>query len=302
MGFGSSSSFAQAFHGSRGWNNAGLVTYIESHDEERIAFKNKSYGNNSVGSYNVRNTAISMKRMELTTLFGHLIPGPKMMYQFQELGYDISIDDPCRVCEKPPKWNYYTNVPRRRLYEITGIINNLKASYPSFGPYANFYADMQGHVKQMRFEHSTMDAVAVGNFDVASQSKDVYFSHTGTWYEYFTGQSINVNNTTMSTSLDAGEYRLYTDVNIGSDNSSFEISESSSSSIIIYPNPSSECINLFAQDSEIKLLHIINPKGQLVMSFDPQQRKQICGLSPGVYYAIGRSNSRVLRTSIVITQ
>ena len=161
---------------------------------------------------------------------------------------------------------------------------------------------MQGHVKQMRFEHSAMDAVAVGNFDVASQSKDVYFSHTGTWYEYFTGQSINVNNTTTSTSLDAGEYRLYTDVNIGSDNSSFEISESSSSSIIIYPNPSSECINLFAQDTEIKLLHIINPKGQLVMSFDPQQRKQICGLSPGVYYAIGRSNSRVLRTSIVITQ
>ena len=302
MGFGSNSSFSQAFHGSRGWNNAGLVTYVESHDEERIAFKNKFYGNNSVGSHNVRNTAISIKRMELTTLFGHLIPGPKMMYQFQELGYDISIDDPCRVCEKPPKWNYYTNVPRRRLYEITGIINNLKASYPSFGPYTNFYADMQGHVKQMRFEHSTMDAVAVGNFDVASQSKDVYFSHTGTWYEYFTGQSINVNNTIMSTSLDAGEYRLYTDVNIGSDNSSFEISESSSSSIIIYPNPSSECINLFAQDTEIKLLHIINPKGQLVMSFNPQQRKQICGLSPGVYYAIGRTNSEVLRTSIVITQ
>ena len=302
MGFGSNSSFSQAFHGSRGWNNAGLVTYVESHDEERVAFKNKTYGNNSIGAHNVRNTAISMKRMELTTLFGHLIPGPKMMYQFQELGYDISIDDPCRVCEKPPKWNYYTNVPRRRLYEITGIINNLKASYPSFGPYTNFYADMQGHVKQMRFEHSTMDAVAVGNFDVASQTKDIYFSHTGTWYEYFTGQSFTVNNTTTSITLDAGDYRLYTDVNIGTGSSSFNLDERFNESIMVYPNPSTSCINVRLNSNENSQVTIYNSSGQLIQSLHVNGIQEICGLPAGHYILNATSKEQNIRTTFVITQ
>ena len=290
MGFGSNSSFSQAFHGSRGWNNAGLVTYVESHDEERIAFKNKTFGNNSIGNHNVRNTAISMKRMELTTLFGHLIPGPKMMYQFQELGYDISIDDPCRVCEKPPKWNYYTNVPRRRLYEITGIINNLKASYPSFGPYTNFYADMQGHVKQMRFEHSTMDAVAVGNFDVASQTKDIYFSHTGTWYEYFTGQSITINSTTTSLSLDAGEYRLYTDVNIPGGTSQFSVNEYDLEDLMVYPNPGYDKIYIEYLNSDILQAQytVYDSHGGVVKvgTYYIHHEIEISSLANGLYYIV----------------
>lgn len=302
MGFGSNSSFSQAFHGSRGWNNAGLVTYVESHDEERVAFKNKTYGNNSIGNHNVRNTAISMKRMELTTLFGHLIPGPKMMYQFQELGYDISIDDPCRVCEKPPKWNYYNNIPRRRLYEITGIINNLKASYPSFGPYTNFYADMQGHVKQMRFEHSTMDAVAVGNFDVASQTKDIYFSHTGTWYDYFTGQSFTVNNTTTSITLDAGDYRLYTDVNIGTGSSSFNLDERFNESIMVYPNPSNSCVKVRLNSNEDSQVTIYNSSGQLIQSLHVNGIQEICGLPAGHYILNATSKEQNIRITFVITQ
>jgi len=238
----------------------------------------------------VRNTAISMKRMELTTLFGHLIPGPKMMYQFQELGYDISIDDPCRVCEKPPKWNYYTNVPRRRLYEITGIINNLKALYPSFGPYTNFYADMQGHVKQMRFEHSTMDAVAVGNFDVASQTKDIYFSHTGTWYEYFTGQSITINNTTISLSLDAGEYRLYTDVNIPGGTSPFSVTEYDLEELIVYPNPGYDKIHVESLNFDLLNEHytLYDTHGGIVKTgtLGMHHEIDISSLANGLYYIV----------------
>jgi hypothetical protein len=147
-----------------------------------------------------------------------------------------------------------------------------------------------------------MDAVAVGNFDVASQSKDVYFSHTGTWYEYFTGDVLNVLSTTESLSLNPGEYRLYTDVNIGSANSSFDLTESSGNSILIYPNPSRECIHLFTSDTGHTLLHIMNSKGQLVMSFDPKQREQICGLSPGIYVVFGGNSEMALKSTFVITE
>ena len=303
MGYSSNTNFSNAFHGSKGWSSAGIVSYLESHDEERIAFKNKDFGNNSVGSHNVRNTAVSMKRMEMTTLFGHLIPGPKMMYQFQELGYDISIDDPCRVCEKPPKWNYYSNVPRRRLYEITGIINNLKATYPSFGPYTNFYADMQGHVKQMRFEHSSMDAVAVGNFDVASQTKDIYFSHTGTWYEYFTGQSFTVNNTTTSIALNAGEYRLYTDVNIPGGTSHFSIKEDDLEELIVYPNPNSGDFSI-VHSEELVLVELYNNAGANIPISEEHGSIKVHSsesLAKGMYYlhAVTNDGKQYLKPIII---
>jgi len=37
------------------------------------------------------------------------------------------------------------------------------------------------------------------------------FSHTGTWYDYFTGNSIDVTDLNASIYLNAGEYHLYTD-------------------------------------------------------------------------------------------
>jgi hypothetical protein len=211
MGFSGGTNFSPAYHGNRGWNQPGLITYLESHDEERIAYKNQVFGNNALSTHNVRTLPVSMRRMELATLFGHLIPGPKMMWQFQELGYDVSINNPCRVCTKPVRWNYYQVVPRRRLYETTSIINHLKQDYPVFGTSSNFYSDLYGHVKQMGFIHSSMSAVVVGNFDVASQSQTINFPHTGTWYEYFSGQSLSVSANQTSMTLGAGEYRLYTD-------------------------------------------------------------------------------------------
>ena len=226
-----------------------------------------------------------------------------MMYQFQELGYDISIDDPCRVCEKPPKWNYYTNVPRRRLYEITGIINNFKASYPSFGPYTNFYADMQGHVKQMRFEHSTMDAVAVGNFDVATQTKDIYFSHTGTWYEYFSGQTFTVNNTTTSLELSAGEYRLYTDVNIPGGTSQFSVSEHDFEELNVYPNPNSGDFSI-VHSEELVLVELYNNAGANIPIFEEHGSIKVHSsesLAKGIYYlhAVTNDGKQYLKSIII---
>ena len=244
MGFSASSNFSTAYHGNRGWNQPGLVTYMESHDEERIAYKNLAFGNNAVTNHNVRSTPVSMERMELSFLFSHLTPGPKMMYQFQELGYDVSIDNPCRVCVKPLKWNYYQQIPRRRLYETVGIVNGLKQDYPTFGVGSNFYADLYGHVKQMGFIHPNMDAVVIGNFDVASQSKTINFSHTGTWYEYFTGQTLNVTNNQTSLTLSAGEYRLYTDDNIPGGMSQFSIEEVGGyGSLSVFPNPATRLIH-----------------------------------------------------------
>ena len=60
----------------------------------------------------------ALKRMELDALFFFTVPGPKMIWQFGELGYDISIDQNGRTGEKPIKWEYLTDVDRHKLYHV----------------------------------------------------------------------------------------------------------------------------------------------------------------------------------------
>ena len=52
-----------ASYKARSWSKPNLVAYMESHDEERIMFKNNSYGK-SYGDYNVKNLATGLKRTE----------------------------------------------------------------------------------------------------------------------------------------------------------------------------------------------------------------------------------------------
>ena len=60
--------------------------------------------------------------MELDALFFLTVPGPKMIWQFGELGYDVSIDYGGRTSEKPLKWDYFLDPDRHRLYLIYKLL------------------------------------------------------------------------------------------------------------------------------------------------------------------------------------
>jgi hypothetical protein len=47
-----------------------------------------------------------------------------MIWQFGELGYDISIDNPCRICNKPIKWDYLQDARRKNLYKVFAALTN----------------------------------------------------------------------------------------------------------------------------------------------------------------------------------
>ncbi len=81
------SNLTGATYKSRGWSDMHLVSYMESHDEERLMYKNLQYGNSS-GTYNIKFFPIAIQRMKLAGVFYFTIPGPKMIWQFGELGYD----------------------------------------------------------------------------------------------------------------------------------------------------------------------------------------------------------------------
>ncbi len=203
----------------RGWADAKHdkhIGYIESHDEERLMFKAVSFGNSTQGAaYNVKDTTTALRRMELIGAFAHLIPGPKMFWQFGELGYDHSIDFNGRTGNKPIKWEYFRDERRNRLYRVWGNLLQLRKQYPAiFSRSLNYNpADIaQGYHKHFHISETAMNVTIIGNFDVTAQNVVPYFQNTGTWYDYLTGGTLNVTNTQTPINLLPGEYRVYTSV------------------------------------------------------------------------------------------
>jgi len=213
MGYVSSSNINNVSYKQRGWTLPNLIGYMESHDEERLTYKNITYGN-SGSSYNIKTLTTALNRIQLAANLFFLVPGPKMVWQFGELGYDYSINYPSltssdRLTAKPIKWDYYYDMDRRNVYKTFTALSNMKSRYPAFSS-ADYNLNGSGAVKSLYINHSSMNAVAVGNFDVSSQDYTVAFQSTGKWYEYYSGDSLTVSNVNVSISLQPGEYRLYT--------------------------------------------------------------------------------------------
>jgi glycosidase len=197
---------------SRGWSVPHLVSYMESHDEERLMYKNLQFGNSS-GSYNIKNLNTALNRIKIAAAFYFLIPGPKMIWQFGELGYDVSIDFPCRVCNKPIRWNYYNELPRLNLYKTFMYLIKLKKEYDAFRS-NNFTMSVTSYLKRISINHSSMNVNIIGNFNVTAGGINPNFQNIGWWYDYFTGDSLNVTSTSEIINLQPGEFRIYTTVKL----------------------------------------------------------------------------------------
>jgi len=212
MGYTDQSSFSWGFYKSRSWTKPGLVTYMESHDEERLMYKNLTYGNSS-GSYSVKTLTTALERLKMTAAFFLTLPGPKMIWQFGELGYDISIDNPCRICEKDPVWQYFQSEDRLKLYKTYAALIRLRmdnAVFTSAGTTPTM--SLSGNVKTITMSGSP-NVVVIGNFGVTSTATDLSFQHAGMWYDYFSGEGFTVTGT-YSLTLQPGEFHIYTDVQL----------------------------------------------------------------------------------------
>ncbi|WP_291105374.1 MULTISPECIES: alpha-amylase family glycosyl hydrolase [unclassified Dysgonomonas] len=190
----------------REWTKPNLVAYMESHDEERIMFKNNSYGK-SYGDYNVKNLATGLKRTEAAAVILMSLPGPKMIWQFGELGYDEELNND-RLGEKPPHWEYYDVPARKNLYDVFAKMNKLRNTNTTF--YTSDYTiDLANQYKQVLLKSSTESICAIANFDVTELTQKVNFGKTGNWQDYFTGNQLNVSDNSIDITLQPGEYRLY---------------------------------------------------------------------------------------------
>ncbi|OFY16429.1 MAG: hypothetical protein A2X11_15385 [Bacteroidetes bacterium GWE2_42_24] len=253
---------------SRNWNAPHLVGYMESHDEERCMFKNLNEGKSS-DSYNIKELTTALKRQELTGAFFFTVPGPKMIWQFGELGYDVSIDDPCRVCAKPMHWEYQQDWRRAYLYNVWSSLIHLRRSYEVFST-TDFTISASGAYKKISLNQADMNAKIIGNFDVADATDTPGFQHTGWWYDYFAGDSIQVTDVAQAIMLAPGEYRIYTDKRLEKPaiGTGLTLPATTAQPLRVYPNPADEVLFIdfvAGKASEISI-QVYNMTGSRVLT------------------------------------
>lgn len=290
MGWNSDWDFSWTSFQQRGWNNPNLVSYMESHDEERMMFRNKNYGNSS-GSYNIRDEATALRRAELAGAFFFTVPGPKMIWQFEELGYDISIDDPCRVCEKPILWNYYNEQNRKKLYNYFKIFINLKKNYPVFST-DDYDIDFSGNIKQIVLRSPNLNVVILGNFDVSEQYKIPDFSASSVWYDYYTHEQYTAGNSII---LSAGEYKIFTSEMLEMPDTPESVNYiKKKDKLKIYPNPVSDIL-YFENTKQFSNMKITDIQGKTVKEFRKLNNNKIDikDLKPGIYFIKARKGNKI---------
>ncbi|MDZ4806760.1 MAG: alpha-amylase family glycosyl hydrolase [Bacteroidota bacterium] len=228
MGWVATSNFESFLHTARGWNKPHLIGYMESHDEERMMYRNLQFGNTSNSSHNVRDLNTALRRVELCAGFFLTAPGPKMIWQFGELGYDFSINrctdgsisNDCRLSNKPIRWDYKNIIQRKRLYDVFSSLNKLR-----FHPWykdvfiannINLTRSLSGAFKSMTIRSATDSSMlcVVGNFDVNVQTGSYSFPVAGTWYDYLNASTFTATGGAQNMTLQPGEFHVYLNRNL----------------------------------------------------------------------------------------
>lgn len=302
------SNLLSAMYTERGWNDPHLITYVESHDEERAMYGALEWGSTSNPAHNPQDHHIALQRCEAAAVTMLTMPGPKMIWQFGEVGYDISIDYICRVCAKPILWGYFDQSNRKHVYQVYKSVLHLRNNYPTFTS-QNFSYALTSPFKKMTLLDPSMDAVVYSHFGLNTANAIAGFPYAGTWYEYFTGDTLQVSNVNMQIELEPGEYRIYTSDALPVpeiiNTAGLDELEMASIKIHVYPNPSTDEIRFDRMAGEDVYYMIVDAKGTVVQSNllkggDTELKKiDVSHLSTGNYQLFIESNQKVSTASFI---
>lgn len=220
----------------RGFQRHGLIGYVESHDEERML----------VRGVEARDTTTVINRLEALMVTLLCIPGPKMLWQFNEVAYPHSINLNGRLGRKPLAWPLLSDGRRERLRRAVAELSTARQLYASF---ASMSATLQTYdkLKTIVLKDPSCDVVLIANLDVTTRTSTIPFTRKGVWYEFFrdTTDAYYIDNATVT--LRPGEYRLWSTQPLRGSATTGAIDEghvSVANNADVYPNPASEAIHV----------------------------------------------------------
>ena len=148
---------------------------------------------------------VAMRRAGASAAFFLTVPGPKMIWQFGEIGYDYTIEHNGRTGEKPVVTAEYMADPARKgLYDTYATLLKFRRENPRFfDKDAKFEWTPSGAVKKITCSVDGKTFHVVGNFGKTSTT---YTVPSGSWTDYINGGPVS-----GSVTLKQGEFRLLTD-------------------------------------------------------------------------------------------
>ena len=224
MGFGSDASIERMRSESRGFNGKRLVGYAESHDEERLMYRNLQYGNSSNNNHNIKSLNTALSRMSAIGAVSLLVPGPKMIWHFGDLGMEQSLNSctdgtisDCRLDTKPqPQWtnNWLADAQRKKIYDDWSLMNDIKQSNEVFrGSSSISPLSTNNLVQRIYIWNETLtglkNVVILANFDVTTQNVASDFPYTGTWYDLMDNSTLSVSSLGQAVTLAPGEFKIF---------------------------------------------------------------------------------------------
>ena len=189
-------------------NNDGFVSYCESHDEERMQYKAMKYGSGDIQKEEVR-----VKRVPACVDMNVLLNGSHMIWMFEEVGYDHSInsdiDHPDGYnesyrCNKKPRYEPYLHDDARmdqyvKVAQANQLRTKIMPEVFAGDPTASTIAAQP--VKSVQWGSNVY---VVANFHPSDTKTNTLPS--GTWYDYYA----NGTKAGSSVSLAPGEVKIYT--------------------------------------------------------------------------------------------
>ena len=269
-------------------NRDGYVTYCESHDEERMQYKAKMYGNADLKT----NEEARLNRVAVNVAFNVLLNGPHMLWQFEEIGYDFSInssdekpdeyntDNRCSKKPSPYTLGCFESETRMKQYtQIAQIIQLRTKLLPEVFEGNPTVANITGS-RELRTVQWGSEVCLVANFSaVYDQTATV---PEGTWYNYFTQQLQPAGDVTLK----PGEMLLLTGKQLQ------------------LPNVNTDVENVFMPEHTMDLLPPYNAtiytvSGQAVSVQYNVNQVNMNGLNDGMYLIQLEKNSQRVTKKVI---
>ena len=284
----------------KGWKDPHVVGYMESHDEERVAW--------DLGRSSSQSLAQQMQRLKLNAALFFMVPGPKMIWQFGEFGYDEELNND-RLGVKPTKWEYLDDPERQKLFQVYQSLIKLKTR-TNYLNKDNFQWSGSGDLKWARYNNEDdVKIVMMGNFSKSNKSFDQQILQAGTWHDYLTGKEIEIGSEVALT-LIAGEFRILTsepienyiddaaqeDIVLANEPTQF------ASTVKLFPNPARNQITLETKEP-IKNIFITDLNGKSIPVDVDESNGQylidLSGLESGIYL-VNYQNQNIQRQQKII--